>query len=109
MAYADAMSSAYHHIALGLDDAMAHAGGEAARGRPHRVVPVDVRSVREKLGLSQSEFASAFGVSVATVRNWEQGRRSPRGAARVLMQVIDQDPAAVRRALSEAGPPVEVR
>jgi putative transcriptional regulator len=96
------MSSAYNAIALGLEDAIAHAGGEAARGQTHRVVLVDVRAVREKLGLSQPEFASAFGVSVATVRNWEQGRRSPRGAARVLMQVIDNDPAAVRRALSAA-------
>jgi putative transcriptional regulator len=62
-----------------------------------------VAATREKLGLSQGEFATAFGVSVGTVRNWEQGRRTPEGPALVLLTVIDRAPRAVLRAIW-AGP-----
>lgn len=68
-------------------------------GRARIVRRLDVRAVRAKTGLSQDQFAETFGVSVATLRNWEQGRRAPEGAARVLLTVIDRDPAAVMRAL----------
>jgi putative transcriptional regulator len=60
---------------------------------------VDVAQLRDSLGLSQTEFAEAFGVSVGTIRNWEQGRRSPRGPARVLLNVIAKEPEAVMRVL----------
>lgn len=94
--------SAFSSIAAGLQDAVEHASGDATRGQVHTVDTVDVREVREKLGMSQSEFAAAFGVSVATLRNWEQARRSPRGPARVLLHVIDREPEAVQRALLAA-------
>ena len=94
--------SAFDSIAAGLQDAIEYAGGDSARGQVHAVNTVDVREVHEKLGMSQLEFAEAFGVSVATVRNWEQARRSPRGPARVLLHVIDQEPEAVQRALLAA-------
>jgi putative transcriptional regulator len=60
---------------------------------------VDVRRVREKLNLSQSEFASKFGFSPACVRNWEQGRNRPAGAARILLTVIERNPQAVEEAI----------
>jgi DNA-binding transcriptional regulator YiaG len=63
---------------------------------------VDVRAVREKLHLSQSEFAARFGFTAAAVRQWEQGRRQPHGPARVLLTIIDREPNAVRRALENA-------
>jgi putative transcriptional regulator len=63
---------------------------------------VDVRAVREKLHLSQSEFAARFGFTAAAVRQWEQGRRQPHGPARVLLTIIDREPKAVRRALETA-------
>ncbi len=59
----------------------------------------NVRKVREKLNLSQSEFAAKFGFSAACVRNWEQGRNSPAGAARVLLAVIERNPQAVEEAI----------
>lgn len=92
---------AFDAIAAGLRDALAYAEGDKTRGRLHRVrVPdVDVGSMRGKLGLSQGDFAAAFGVSVATVRNWEQGRRRPEGPARVLLAVIEKAPEAVLGAL----------
>lgn len=54
-----------------------------------------VRRVRRRAGLSQAEFARHIGISVATVRDWEHGRRSPQGAARALLRVIDRLPEAV--------------
>jgi putative transcriptional regulator len=95
-------SDALDSIKEGLEDALEYATSETG-GTAHRVeVPmVDVRAVRERLGLSQSEFAKAFGVSVATLRNWEQGRRYPRGPARVLLMIIEQEPDAVQRALAQ--------
>jgi putative transcriptional regulator len=94
--------SAFDNIAAGLKDALAHTRGDTAKARVTVVNVLDVREIRRKLGMSQTEFASTFRVSVGTVRNWEQGRRAPRGAARVLLSVIDREPDAVRRALDAA-------
>jgi putative transcriptional regulator len=92
---------AFEAIAAGLRDALAYSQGDKPKGRMRRVrVPdVDVGMMRGKLGLSQEDFAAAFGVSVATVRNWEQGRRQPHGPARVLLAVIDKAPGTVLEAL----------
>jgi putative transcriptional regulator len=68
----------------------------------HRTPVIDVRSLRQALGLSQSQFASRFGFTAATVRNWEQGRTKPEGAARVLLAVIAHHPEAVVDALRHA-------
>ncbi len=92
---------AFDTIAAGLVDAIAYAEGDKSRGKSRAVeVPmIDVAAMRKKLGLSQDRFAASFGVSVSTVRNWEQGRRHPEGPARVLLRVIDKEPEAVLRAL----------
>ncbi len=70
-------------------------------GRVKLVPPlkVDVRGIRERLKLSQSDFAARFGFTASAVRQWEQGRRQPHGPARVLLTIIDREPNAVRRAL----------
>jgi len=68
------------------------------RARVRELREVSVHAVRERLGLSQPELARAFGVSVDTLQNWEQGRRVPRGPARVLLTIIDQEPGLVLRA-----------
>jgi putative transcriptional regulator len=52
----------------------------------------EVRKLRENYGLSQDKFASLIGISVATLRNWEQGRRKPEGPARVLLMVAAKHP-----------------
>lgn len=75
-------------------------GGAILRGRkkPARAFVVDgpdVKQIRSRYGLSQSEFAAMLGISVATLRNWEQGRRAPEGPARVLLQVAAKHPDAV--------------
>ena len=78
--------------------------GQIRRGRrkPARITtfkPADVKSLRSHLGQSQVEFALMIGVSVATLRNWEQGRRTPEGPAFALLRVTARNPEAVVEAL----------
>ena len=61
--------------------------------------PTDILAVRATLGASQAEFALMIGVSVATLRNWEQGRRTPDGPALALLRVAARNPKAVVEAL----------
>jgi putative transcriptional regulator len=68
----------------------------------HVPAKVDVRSIRTKLKMSQNAFAARFGILPSTLRDWEQNRRHPDGAARVLLMVIDKEPDAVTRALTPA-------
>lgn len=80
--------------------ASVHEGGKILRGKakPSRkfVVEIpDVKKIRSNYKLSQNEFAGLMGISVKTLRNWEQGRRTPEGAARVLLQVAAKHPEAI--------------
>lgn len=74
--------------------------GEAKPSRVSEFAPVDVKAIRQRLGKSQSEFAQMIGVSVATLQNWEQGRRRPEGPARALLKVAAENPEAVAAALA---------
>lgn len=73
--------------------------GQMAASRKFAFGPDDIRGIRAKLGLSQSEFALLIGVSVATLQNWEQGRRHPEGPARALLRIAAKNPEAVLEAL----------
>ena len=75
--------------------------GEAKPSRVTEVKSVNVKAIRRRLGKSQSEFARMIGVSVATLQNWEQGRRRPEGPARALLRVAAADPDAVAEALAK--------
>ena len=76
--------------------------GTLRPGRRTVFKPTDVKAVRAKLGQTQAEFALMIGVSVATLRNWEQGRRTPDGPALALLRVAARDPQAVVAALHGA-------
>lgn len=69
--------------------------GEKEASRMFVVETPDVKGIRERYELSQTEFAALLGISVKTLQNWEQGRRSPHGAARVLLQVAARHPEVV--------------
>ena len=69
--------------------------GKKAAAREFHFDEPDVRSLRERYGLSQPKFAALLGISVGTLRNWEQGRRKPEGSARVLLRVVAKHPDAV--------------
>ena len=58
-------------------------------------LPSNVKSIRKKMGLSQSAFAGLLGVSVRTLQEWEQGRRIPKGPAQALLRVADRHPEAL--------------
>jgi len=72
--------------------APAATGGDAAYAR----------AIRSAARMTQAEFAARIGVPVETVRNWEQGKRSPRGPARALLKVIETDPDFCFAALAKA-------
>jgi len=74
--------------------------GEMKPSRVTKFRPVYVKAVRQRLGKSQSEFARMIGVSVATLQNWEQGRRHPEGPARALLRIAAANPDAVAAALA---------
>lgn len=59
----------------------------------------EVKTIRDRLGVSQERFATIIGVSKRTVENWEQGRRHPTGAARSLLRIVEADPEHALRAL----------
>ena len=82
-----------------LDEARAIRAGKR---KPSRVItfnPVEVKSIRKRLHVSQMQFAHLIGVSAATLRNWEHGRTYPEGAARVLLKIAAHRPDAVLEAL----------
>lgn len=80
--------------------ALAYAKGEADHGcEVHVPDAIDVKAIREKIALSQGEFAKLFGLSKRTLEHWEHGRRAPSGPARAFLTVIAKEPEAVRRAL----------
>jgi putative transcriptional regulator len=76
--------------------------GELKGGKIHIPADIDAAAIRAKTGLSQSNFAKQIGVSVATLRNWEQGRRVPDGPAQVLLRMLNEDPRIVQRTLKSA-------
>jgi putative transcriptional regulator len=75
-------------------------GGKILRGeqKPARsfvIDRLDIKHIRNGYNLTQTEFAALLGISVRTLRNWEQGRRKPEGPARILLQVAAKHPEAV--------------
>lgn len=94
----DMTKHAFAKIASGLEDAIAFANGDSGRGKI--ISPLDVKSVRSLARKTQAEFAVAYHIPVATLRDWEQGRRQPDAPARALLAVIAADPVAVERMLA---------
>lgn len=91
----------FQGLVQGMKEAMAYARGEHVEGlRVHIPAEIDVAGVRRKTSLSQAEFSSRIGISTATLRNWEQGRRKPEGPARVLLTMIDANPRVVEETLA---------
>lgn len=69
--------------------------GEQKASRTFNVEEPNVKEIRTKYKLSQSEFAALLGISIKTLQNWEQGRRSPQGPAKVLLQVAAKHPEVI--------------
>jgi putative transcriptional regulator len=86
-----------------MNEALAHARGEIAL--PSRIVNVpqeaDVRAIRARYKLSREKFAARFGLDHRAVQEWEQGRRRPDRATRILLKLIEREPEAVERVLAD--------
>ena len=95
------MSTAGERILRSARQALAFACGEVPEGFiVHVPKQVNVKEIRQKTSLSQEAFARKFGFTAAAVRDWEQGRRQPEKAARLLLLVIAHNPDAVTAALA---------
>ena len=73
--------------------------GEKSAARAFSFDPLDVKKIREQTGLSQSAFSALIHVSIRTLQNWEQGRRSPNGPALALLTILKKDPKHAIEAL----------
>ncbi len=93
------MSKAFDSIKQGLSEAIAHARGKNPGVKVYRPHAVDVKALRQRIQMTQEQFAARFGFSVATVRHWERGDRRPQGPALVLLNVIEKNHTAVLDAL----------
>jgi len=89
---------AFDKIMGGLNDAIAFADGDVGGSVPHAVSVIDVAAIRKATGLSQAKFADTYGLDKSAVEEWEQGRRKPGRAARVLLRVIEINPEIVKEA-----------
>ena len=86
-----------------LDQAIAWAEGKDVPGMVvHEPKPaLDVKAIRKRTGLSQTKFAKRFGFAPGTLRNWEQGIRTPQGPTRALLRIIDREPKLALRAMED--------
>lgn len=95
------MKKVIKDVAAGFEDAIAYMQGDKSRAVvTEYVIPdIDVKTVREKTGLTQDAFSQLFAIKIRTLQDWEQGRRRPTTQARVLLAIIDQNPKSVKRTL----------
>ncbi len=94
-----------NEVLAGIEDAAAWLDGEESRGRAttvHVPTEVNVRAIRERLKLSQPEFARRYALPLASLRKWEQGTRKPDAASRAYLTMIERNPKAVEETLTAA-------
>jgi len=89
----------FEKLVASIKEAGGIKAGRKAPSRIYEINPPEIKNVREKLNVSQNEFALMIGVSVRTLQNWEQGRRKPEGPAKALLQIASKNPSAVLDAL----------
>lgn len=93
------MSRFGRDLLQGMQEAVAFAEGEQAGACVHVVDVPDVRAIRRRLHMSQHAFADAFRIPLATLKNWEQGRRAPDAPAAAYLRAIARRPEMIREAL----------
>jgi putative transcriptional regulator len=100
--YGRYMKTQFEQMMDGLNDVEAFLAGKQEGFRAHVPQEVDVKAIRNRLGMTQSRFSDTFGFSLDAIKHWEGGRRTPEAPARTLLTVIDRNPAAVLTALNPA-------
>ena len=89
----------FNELMESMNQAVAISKGEMQPSRVFVFSPINVKEVREKTNKNQEEFANMIGVRVGTLRNWEQGRRKPEGAALTLLKIVAANPKYVEQIL----------
>lgn len=89
----------FNELMESMKQATAISKGKMKPSRVFVFSPINVKEVREKANKNQEEFANMIGVKVGTLRNWEQGRRKPDGAALTLLKIVAADPKYVEQVL----------
>ena len=92
-------NTAFKDLLKSIDQARAIHAGKRKASRVFHIKPIEIKKIRRKLRISQTKFAQIIGVSAGTLRNWEQGRTYPDGAARALLRVAEVRPDAIVEAL----------
>ncbi len=93
------MTDLYNDVMGALEEAVAYAKGQETGAIVHEVEPLDIKAIRQKVDMTQEEFAKAVGVKLPTLRHWEQGDRKPTGPARVLLNLLSREPNTILRLL----------
>ncbi|HEY7098880.1 MAG TPA: hypothetical protein VH437_19290 [Terriglobales bacterium] len=103
------MKTQFEQMMDGLNDVEAFLAGEQQGFKAYVPQEVDVKAIRNRLGMTQAKFSDMFGFSLDAIKHWEGGRRTPEAPARTLLTVIDKNPAAVLTALNPAAFSAAVR
>lgn len=93
------MTDFYNDVMGALEEAVSYAQGEKTEAIIHEVQPLDIKTIRASVDMTQEEFAKAVGVKLPTLRHWERGDRKPTGPARVLLNLLSREPDTVLRLL----------
>ncbi len=93
----------FEELVASLKEGGAILHGEKEASRTFHLGRLDIKRIRKGYNLTQAQFAAMLGISVRTLRNWEQGRRVPEGPAMVLLRVADKHPEAVLDAVRLKG------
>jgi putative transcriptional regulator len=96
------MKTQFEQMMDGLNEVEAFLAGKHEGFKAHVPQAVDVKAIRNRLGMTQAKFSDTFGFSLDAIKHWEGGRRTPEAPARTLLTVIDKNPAAVLTALNPA-------
>jgi putative transcriptional regulator len=96
------MKTQFEQMMDGLNDVETFLAGEQEGFKAHVPHDVDVKAIRNRLGMTQARFSDTFGFSLDAIKHWEGGRRTPEAPARTLLTVIDRNPTAVLSALNPA-------
>lgn len=91
----------FNELLESIDQAGKIKKGQTKATRQFNIEEPDVVAIREKYKMTQQEFSALLGISIGTLRNWEQGRRKPQGPAKVLLRIAQKRPKAILESLTE--------
>lgn len=95
------MSDAFKSISKGLKEALEYSKGNTTGTREFRPMHIDVKKLRESIGMNRYKFAASVGISLGTLRYWERGESYPQGPALILLNLSYKDPNFVLKVLNK--------